>query len=890
VALSPGTRLGAYEILTLIGSGGMGEVYRAKDTKLGRDIALKILPATFTNDPDRVARFRREAQVLASLNHPHIAQIHGLDDANGTQFLVLELVDGESLDKRIARGRIPVDEAVGIAKQIAEALEAAHEKGIIHRDLKPANIALTKDGQVKVLDFGLAKTTEAGGTSLDLANSPTMTSPAVLTNVGVILGTAAYMSPEQARGSPVDQRTDIWSFGVILYEVLTGRRLFQRETVSDTLAGVLTIDPAWDPVSPVFRCLLQRCLAKDPRRRLRHIGDMALLLENPEVVPAGRPWLGWGAAAILLVMLASVTLLRSRERPQVRQPMRFQMPVMVNLFASGNLGISPDGRYLAFMGVGTDGAIRLWIRAMNSLEIRPLAGSETASSGPPFFWSPDSKWIAFDAGGTLKKIAVSGGPAQALCDLPGTAVGGSWNRSGDIILANTTGGLLRVSDAGGTTSPVTIRESTQDEMMHLLPSFLPDGRHFVYLRVSRITPEKSGVYVGTLDATPEEQSTKRLLPYVRGLTYAPPTDVEGGRLLFLREGTLMAQPFDERRLALEGDPVRLAENVGSYLDTGFFSVSSNGVLVYRTVDRDFQLTWFDRQGHTVEHASEPGRLGSLALSPDGSRAVVSRMNPQDTANGDLWLIDLSQGNRATRFTFGNGVNLSDSPAWSPDGSRIAFTVRGEGGQRLYQRLTSGAKDKEVLLDSRAGLAVPNGWSPDGRFLLYAHYDRMTRWDLWVLPLDGTEKPVPFAHTKFDEDQGRFAPDGRRVAFVSNESGTSEVYFRRFTADFSNGSASSGGTELVSRGGGTAPRWRADGRELFYVAPNRYMMAVAVTNTTEFRVGTPVPLFQIPPGGIIGDVTADGKRFLLATPLEQGAAAPFTVVLNWQSELAARDYQ
>ena len=463
-----------------------------------------------------------------------------------------------------------------------------------------------------------------------------------------------------------------------------------------------------------------------------------------------------------------------------------------------------------------------------------------------------------------------------MCDLPGVAVGGSWNRDGDIIVGNTGGGLLRVRETGGAAVPITAIDPSRKEEVHLLPSFLPDGRHFVYLRISPGTPEASGAYVGTLDAKPEAQSTQRLMPYAVGLTYAAAVDSGPGRLLFLREGTLMAQPFDARRLALAGDPVPVAERVGSFRDGGFFSASANDRLIYRTADTDFQLAWFDRQGTLSGRVSEPGGFRGAALSPDGTRAVASRTNPQDAAKADLWLFDLSRGSGATRLTLGAGI--AEFPVWSPDGKRIVFTFN---NSVLRQKLASGEGDeKELLRGNSVDLLRPTGWSPDGRFLLYTGgYSNTRSFDLLVLP-SNDPKPVPFMQTGFNEEQGRFSPNGRWVAYVSNQSGVTEVYVREFATDFSSGSASTGGSVLVSRGGGTAPRWRGDGRELFYLAPNGKMMAVDVMAGQEFHVGTPTPLFQTPPGAIVGDVTADGKRFLLVTPVGPSASVPFTVVLNW----------
>jgi serine/threonine protein kinase/Tol biopolymer transport system component len=891
--LTTGARLGPYEIVAPLGSGGMGEVYRARDPRLGRDVAIKVLPAAFSADPDRLHRFEQEARAAAALNHPNILGVYDIGTHADAPFIVSELLEGETLRERLQTGPVAVRKAIAYALQITRGLAAAHEKGITHRDLKPENVFITTDDRIKILDFGLAKLTQdqpAFGAASALQTAPPHTEP------GLVLGTVGYMAPEQVRGMAVDHRADLFAFGAILYELLSGQRPFRRDTAPETMTAILNEDPSdllatGRPIPPGLVRIVHRCMEKGPPARFQTASDLAFALEGlsdpsgtAKVVGGSTPtrrrgWLGWGVAALLLVTLAPIAFRHVRERPSAASPMRFQIPPTVELAVSGNVGLSPDGRHLAFLAIGADGSVRLWIRGMDSLELRPLLGSETASTAPPFFWSPDSRLIAFDAGGKLKKLDVSGGPPQTLCDLPSTAVGGSWNRDGDIIVGNTAGGLLRVSEAGGSASPVTALDPSRKEDMHLLPSFLPDGRHFVYLRISHSAPETSGTYVGTLDAKPAEQSPRRLLPYAVGLTYAPPNDSGPGRLLFLREGALIAQPFDAMRLALAGDPVPVAEQVGSYRDTGFFSTSANGILVYRTVDTDFQVTWFDRQGTVSGRASEPGRFRGVALSPDGTRAVTSRTNPQDTAKADLWLLDLSRGSGATRLTLGAGV--AEFPVWSPDGKRIVFTFRGS----LYQKLASGEKDEEDVLQwTPPGLIKPTAWSPDGRFLLYAATDaNTTRWGLWVLPRDDP-KPVPFAQSGFDEEQGRFSPNGRWIAYVSNESGANQVYVRAFATDFSGGSAGAGGSVLVSRDGGTAPRWRGDGNELFYLAPNGKMMAVEVTARQEFQAGTPTPLFQTPPGVIAGDVTADGKRFLLATPVGQSASAPFTVVLNWMAGL------
>jgi Tol biopolymer transport system component len=868
--LTPGTKLGPYEILAPIGAGGMGEVYRARDTRLGRDVAIKVSAEHFTD------RFEREARAIAALNHPHICTLHDV----GPNYLVMELVEGPSLADRAQQGRIPHDEAMRIAMQIADALDAAHAGGIIHRDLKPANIKVTPDGTVKVLDFGLAKHADVGLIDNNPEHSPTMHAP---TKAGLIVGTAAYMAPEQARGRTVDKRADIWAFGVVLYEMLTGARLFEGDTATDTLASVLTSEPDWQKIPANARPLLQRCLVKDPKQRLRDIGDIHLLLGSgpAAVARTHRSWLPWIAAAAASIALGSLALVHFREQPPTAATARFQIPTTITLAASGNVGLSPDGRQLAFLGTGADGVVRLWIRAMDSLEVRPLAGSETAANAPPFFWSPDSRFIAFDAGGVLKRVSISGGLAQTVCDLPATAIGGSWNRQGDIIIGNVIGGILRVSERGGAATPITALDPARNENAHLLPTFLPDERHFVYERVSRGSLESSGIYVGALDVKPEEQGTRRLLPYAQGLTYAPPTAGSVGHLMFIREGTLVAQPFDERSLELAGDAVPLAQQVGVYLDTAFFSTSQNDALVYRSADPMFPITWFDRRGNAIVRVSEPGQYSSLALSPDGSRAVVSLTNPRDRSNSDLWLLDLAGGGSPSRFTF-NRAFMSDFPVWSLDGKRIVFRSGGTGKLQIVQkRLNSAPDEVDEMAPSLVGLMKPTSWSPDGRVILFARTDQTTGWDLWAIRLDpGTHlkdaKLVPFAGSRFNEDDGHFSPDGRWVAFVSNESGTNEVYVRAFSLNATGELSSVGGSVLVSRGGGSSPRWRRDGKELFYLGPNDKMMVANVSIGSDFRAGTPTPLFQAPPGTIVGDVAADGQRFLLV----QSATAPFTLVLNW----------
>jgi eukaryotic-like serine/threonine-protein kinase len=881
-----GTKLGAYEILSPLGAGGMGEVYRARDSKLKRDVALKFLPAMFTNDVERMARFRREAEVLASLNHLNIGSIYGLEESNDGSVLVLELVEGPTLADRIARGAMAVEEALPIAQQIADAMAYAHEKGVTHRDLKPANIKVTPEGIVKVLDFGLAKVlVAANGPGSDPSTSPTATNPTTIE--GMIVGTAAYMSPEQAKGKPVDKRADIWAFGVVLYEVLTGGHLFQRETTSDTLAAVLKDEPDWTRLPIRVQPLLRRCLEKDPKRRLRDIGDMQLLLDgtsNP--VQAHRPWLAWSAVVLLLVAGAALSLVRFRQQTLVSPSIQFQIAPSGSVSQDDAFAISPDGRHLAFAATSSDGTARFWIRDLDSLAVRSLSDSYPASVirkrvVPPFFWSPDSRFIGFQAGRKLAKIDISGGPPQMLCDVGGTVVGGSWNRDDVIVFADNTRGLMQVSASGGVATPVTAIEPSRREVVHVLPSFLPDGRHFLYLRTST-SRENGGVYVGDINAKPEEQYSRRLLETTSGPVYVPSSPSGTGQILFLRQGTLMSQKFDADDLKLSGDAVRVVGQVGSFIDYGFFSASNNGLLVYRSAaGQNYQPTWFDRQGKVVGTVAEAGRYSSMTLSPDGRRIAVSRINPENTANWDVWLLDAGR-NTSTRLTY-DQVRAT-FPVWSSDGSSLLFgSVRG-GKVDLYRKSASGAGDEELWLKSSDADIYATSWSRDGRFLLYTGDNAETKSDLWLLPLQGDRKPTPLLRTRFNESSGQFSPDGHWIAYTSDESGSDEIYVMEFSSASGQGVRDAGSKWLISKGGGTFPRWRGDGRELFYVAADGKLMSVDISANPVFEAGVPKVLFELPVGSTPGDVAADGKRFLIGVPVAPSDSIPFTVLLNWQSAL------
>jgi Tol biopolymer transport system component len=889
--LPVGTKLGVYEITAPIGAGGMGEVYRARDTKLKRDVALKVLPDEFAGDPRRIARFQREAELLAALNHPNIATIYGVEQ----NALVMELVEGDILSCPL-----PVETAVRYSKQIADALEYAHERGVIHRDLKPANIKVSAEGVVKLLDFGLAKAIEDPGAAReDASQSPTLTIG--VTRAGVILGTAAYMSPEQASGKIADRRADIWSFGAVLYEMLAGRRAFRGDSVSDTLATVLKVDPDWDALPAAvpgqILTLLRRCLTKDRTLRLQAIGEARIVLAGPlnvgEVPATAGPHtarLPWAVAALLALVSAALAVFHSSANPpSLSAAVRFQIPPeKVAYQYGGRAAISPDGRLLAFPAASSDGVTRLWLRALGSLDARPLAGTEAGKG--PLFWSPDSRHIVFQVERTLKKIDISGGPAQSLCDVPDELGGGSWNREGVIIAGNTAGGLLRVSASGGTCPVLTAIDRSQGETNHLFPQFLPDGRHFLYLR-STAQAGRSWIAVGSLDAKPGEPPAKRLLTTESKIQYVPSAPARRGFLLFLREGSLMAQPFEPERQELGGEAVPIAEQVGTLYNSADYTASEN-VLVYRTsASASFQLTSFDQQGKVLGRHGEPAFYRDLALSPDGKHAAFSYFTDQD-----LWLMDLARDN-PVRLTFRSG--WSGSPVWSPDGSRIAFAHGQTSANDIYQKLTTGAQDQQLLLQSDQD-KYPQSWSHDGRYLLYSVVDGKTKADLWVLPLEGAEhgsapgqplkpgRPFPVVQTAADEPWGQFSPDGHWIAYVSNESGHHEAYVRPFTPP-SPGSASGAASDpgirwMISKGGtGGAVVWRADGKQLWYgSAQNTSLMSVDVTTSPTFQYGIPKPLFQVTSSFV--SATDNGSQFLIAFPTVQALQTPYTVVLNWQAEL------
>jgi len=873
MALSAGDKLGPYEILGPIGAGGMGEVYRARDSTLDRDVAIKVLPVAFAQDPERVARFKREAKVLASLNHPNIAQIYGIEERS----LIMELVPGES-----PKGPLAVETALRYARQIAEALEAAHEKGIVHRDLKPANIKITPEGVVKVLDFGLAAVAPKVPGDANPADSPTLT---VATRTGVIMGTAAYMSPEQAAGHPVDKRADVWSFGVVLWEFLTGHRLFQGETVSHTLADVLRAPIDFDKLPPetpgTIRGLLRRCLDRNGKNRLRDIGEARVAIdaalsgapEAPvETAPAKQTILPWALAGALAVALAIALWAPWRGRGP--QPfMRFQINApagsefTVGTQAAG-ISLSPDGKTAAY--VATDhGKAALWVQPLDGATARALAGTEDA--GLPF-WSPDSESIAFFAHGKLQRVYLAGGAPQTICDI-GQARGGSWTDDGRILLGGWNSALFQVAASGGQPSSLTTLDASRGEVFHYWPQILPGGRFLYFVRSTK--RENSGVYAASL-AKPREPV--QVLATDTNALYAPAGDGarnnRKGYLLWLRGGTLVAQDFDAATLKLSGVPHPLADPVAKIGASGQMqvSVSATGILLYNSTSPLRQFRWVDRTGKPLGAVGEPTGNAFFHLSPDGRRIVVTRGSP---VGADLWMLDVDRG---VPSLFASRPGLNVGPVWSPDGRTVLFSS--DAPPNLFRKNASGAGEEQRLTRSPNPQFAAD-WSRDGRFILYDETDVPgNQRSVWVLPVAPRDaKPRPYMRTTFNDDNGQFSPDTRWVAFQSDESGRYEVYIDTFPEPR--------GKVRISTGGGVMPEWGAGGRELFYISPDSMLMSVSLKlGTGSLEPSAPralFPLLVIDTDVSPYDAARDGQRFLVLETAEH-ATQPLTVIVNWPALL------
>ena len=861
-SLKAGQRLGPYEILSAIGAGGMGEVYKARDTRLKRDVAIKICSAQQFSE-----RFEREARAIAALNHPNICQLYDV----GPNFLVMELVEGENL-----AGSLPVDTALNYARQIAEALEAAHEKGIVHRDLKPANIKITPAGVVKVLDFGLAKAAEEPPAGTDPANAPTLTmSP---TRAGTILGTAPYMAPEQARGATVDKRADIWAFGCVLYEMLTGRHTFEGETESDTLAAVLRAGIEWDrlPANTPLRVrrLLERCLERDPKRRLRDIGDAWIELERTdEPAPVEKTWgiwqwVPWALAALLGAALLAVTWTWLHPpQPAARPVTRWTVPLSQSVVT---IALSRDGTRVAIGGGGTSSPTPIVLRMLDEFEGRPLAGTE-GGGGPAF--SPDGQWIAYlGPPGKLKKVPVTGGASITLCDCVPQS-GRTWGEDGTIVYGSPKG-LMRVSAAGGTPQALTTLDAQKGERAHGSPQFLPGG-HAIIFTIGGI----NGSQIAALDL---KKSNYRVVVNAGSTGRYVPT----GHLVYVRDGTMLAAPFDAKRLVVTGSETPVIEGVYSARLFAEYAFSESGLLVYVTGGQPADsrtLEWVDRKGGTQPLTVSPRGYTAVRLSPDVLRAATSISDFENTIlTTDIWILELERGT-LTRLT---SEGRYGSPVWTPDGRRVTFaSTRGKFG--IHWAPADGGGKPELLLASETAVA-PTSWTPDGNMLLYSHSQllstplTMQKGDIWALSMPGARnsetKPHLLLQTSFNEFDAQVSPDGRWVAYQSDESRRSEVYVRPFPGP--------GGKMLISTEGGADPRWSRSGRELFYVNSKRQLMAVDIETRQAFRVGHPQPLFELP--SPYWDVASDGKRFLVSKQV----GAPVTgtkleVVMDWFDELRRR---
>jgi eukaryotic-like serine/threonine-protein kinase len=890
--LSPGDKLGHYEVLSLLGQGGMGEVYKARDTILKREVALKVLPPGVAGDEDRLGRFQREAEILASLNHPAIAGIYGLVE----NALAMELVEGGTLPCPV-----PVETAIAYAKQIAEAMEYAHDRGVIHRDLKPANIKVTPEGTIKILDFGLAKALdERTAVAENVANSPTLTVGA--TQAGVILGTAAYMSPEQAVGKAADRRADIFSFGAVFYEMLAGQRVFNGDSGREILAAVVKDEPDWSKLpatTPVaVRNLLRRCLAKDRRQRLQAIGEARILLtgaldDDPEQELASshdvRVWLLSATAVVLTMLLALALWAPWRNTPEpAPEVYRYRLPMPANTVYMGTsfATLSGDGHKLAFTA-SLNGVPRVWVQNLNSLEeARPLAGTE--GSILPIFWSLDGRWVMFQLNGKLMKVDIAGGAPVTLCDLKGQiSVGGAENATGHILIGTGNEAIWEIPSAGGVARPVTKLDRSRGDTANDQPAFLSDGRHFLYYRRSD-SVENNGTYIGDVEARPEQQSNQRLIAGSTAGQYVSPHRLHPGFVLFHRDGNLFAQAFDERSLKLAGDPVRIADQVGTFLDGGTFSASNTGALVYRSsTDAPYQLTWLDRQGKRAGEAGKPTRLQfSPAISPQGTQAVVIRISGPTSA--ELWRIDLEKN---TEVQMSGSAALNGNSVWSSDGRQVVYSKKRGDHLDLFRREADGSSD-EILLLASAEDKVPYSWSRDGRFLLYNVLDPQNGPDIWVIPVDDPKKRMKLLGTSAAERSPQFSPNMRWMAYSSDESGHLEqVFIRELMPERGGNSFRLGPAQIVSRNGGSTPVWRGDGKELFYQTSDGTIMAAAIANaeqpTGPMRPSEPTTLFQQPilvPGFANWAVSRDGQRFLFVSSAPSEAQKPFTTVVNWQAGL------
>ena len=884
MTLTAGTKLGPYEVASPLGAGGMGEVYRARDTRLGRDVAIKVLPQHLSSNPEVRARFEREAKTISSLNHPHICTLFDVGREGDTDFLVMELVEGETLADRIAKGALPTPELLRLGIQIADALDRAHRAGVIHRDLKPGNVMLTKSG-AKLLDFGLARSiglaSPASGSGVSMAaltQTPTVAQP--LTAEGAIVGTFQYMSPEQLEGKEAEAGSDVWALGCILYEMATGQRAFAGKSQASLIGSIMNATPP--PISsispltpPALERLVRACMEKDADERVQTAHDVRLQLQwiaeagsqagVPAPVAARRrsrerlAWIAAGAAAT--VAAAALVIPRLGPKPAPPQIMRFVVGAPSGAIILNDpawITISPDGRLLVFLATDTSGTPALWVRPLAALAARRLEGTDN-SNFP--FWSPDSRNIGFFADGKLKKVAAEGGTAEAVCTAP-DARGGTWSKEGVIVFAPVASGpIARVSDDGGEVETLFTPDSSLKETGLRWPEFLPDGKHFLFVGL----PSKEGsfnIYIGALGS----RRRTRLLGSSVAPVYAPP-----GYLLFVRNGRLTAQRFDARRLALQGKPQFLGEapQLSTSIGARAVSVSANGILAHPAAGLpNTRVVWLDHAGHEQGVlALPPGRWEGLSLSDDGQWLVVQRRSSPNES--DLWMVEVARG-VATRFTFAPSSE-TQSAVWSPDGKWVAYNSNRLGPLDIYRKSTAGG-DEEPLLQSSALFKNVIQWTPDGSSIIYNQPDPETGWDIWRLPLDGDRKSAPIVRTRFNEYGGAVSPDGHWITYFSEESGKSEVYVQSYPEP--------GHKYQVSTAGGTGSTWSKDGKQILFASLDGNAMLADVETAPAFKVERPRILFKYRQDAAGTTATLDFSRFLMSVPAGEAAPPTITIELNW----------